>query len=100
MLLLCTDGLTDVVANEEIEPAIHGLEIQTAAQKLINLACQRGGQDNITAVMLLVPWGAVPDRKAGRFWQLVWISLAGLILFSLIVALLGWAIFTYLLPPS
>jgi serine/threonine protein phosphatase PrpC len=100
MLLLCTDGLTDVVTNEEIEPAIRGLDIQTAAQKLINLACQRGGQDNITAVMLLVPWGAVPGRKTGRFWKRVLISLAGLILISLIFALLGWAIFSYLLPPS
>jgi serine/threonine protein phosphatase PrpC len=55
LLLLCTDGLTDVVENAEIEPAVRGLELQSAAQALVDLACRRGGKDNITVVMLLVP---------------------------------------------
>jgi protein phosphatase len=56
LLLLCTDGLTDVVENAEIEPAVRGLDLQSAAQALVDLACERGGKDNITVVMLLVPW--------------------------------------------
>jgi len=100
MLLLCTDGLTDVVLDEEIEPVVRGLDIQSAAQKLVDLACERRGQDNITVVTMLVPWGAVPDRKPGKFWKWVWIGLAGLMLVAIIMAVLGWVIFTYLLPPS
>jgi serine/threonine protein phosphatase PrpC len=100
MLLLCTDGLTDVISNEEIEPVVRGLDIQSAAQALVDLACERDGQDNITAVMILVPWGAVPDPKKSRFWKWVLIGLAGLVLISFLIALLGWAVFTLLLPPS
>jgi PPM family protein phosphatase len=100
MLLLCTDGLTDVISNEEIEPVVRGLDIQSAAQALVNLACERGGQDNITAVMILVPWGAVSDPKRNRFWKWVLIGLVGLVLISFLIALIGWAVFTLLLPPS
>lgn len=100
MLLLCTDGLTDVISNEEIEPAVRGLDIQSAAQNLIDLACERNGQDNITAVMILVPWGAVPDRRPGRFWKWALIGLAGLLLVFLFIASIVWAAFSWLLPPS
>jgi PPM family protein phosphatase len=100
MLLLCTDGLTDVISNEEIEPVVRGLDIQSAAQALVDLACERDGQDNITAVMILVPWGAVPDPKKSRFWTWVLIGLAALVLISFLIALIGWAVFTLLLPPS
>jgi PPM family protein phosphatase len=55
LLLLCTDGLTDVVENAEIEPALRGLELQSAAQSLVDLACARAASDNITVVLLLVP---------------------------------------------
>ena len=56
LILLCSDGLTDVVENAEMEPALRGLELQAAAQALVDLACARGAKDNITVVMLLVPW--------------------------------------------
>jgi PPM family protein phosphatase len=78
-LLLCTDGLTDVVENEEIEPVVRGLNLQSAAQSLVDLACARGGKDNITVVMLLVPWKdtqinqEVQTKKKERkflFWEL------------------------------
>lgn len=100
MLLLCTDGLTDVVSNEEIEPAVRGLDIQSAAQNLVDIACERNGQDNITVVMMLVPWGAVPDQKLSRFWKWALLGLAGMILMLLCIALTVWAAFSLLLPPS
>jgi protein phosphatase len=56
LLLLCTDGLTDMVEDAEIEPAVRGLDLQAAAQALVDLACARNGKDNITVVMMLVPW--------------------------------------------
>ncbi len=100
LLLLCTDGLTDVVPDEEIEPTVRGLDLQPAAQALVDLACARGGQDNITAVMMLVPWGAVAGQKPSRFWKGTLIVLAGLLLAALLVALMSWAVFTLVLPPS
>jgi protein phosphatase len=56
LLMLCTDGLTDVVENEEIIQVVRGLDLQSAAQALVDLACAHNGKDNITVVMMLVPW--------------------------------------------
>lgn len=53
MVLLCSDGLTDLVWDDEIHNIIQsGKNIDHAAQALINLANQRGGHDNITVVLL------------------------------------------------
>jgi serine/threonine protein phosphatase PrpC len=75
LLLLCTDGLTDLVEDAEIEPAVRGLDLQAAAQALVNLACARNGKDNITVVMMLVPWQDPPSeqdletkKKKWMFW--------------------------------
>lgn len=56
VVLLCTDGLTDLVKDHEIQSILQGRTLQTAAQALVDLACERGGHDNITIVMLGVPW--------------------------------------------
>ncbi|MEA2007736.1 MAG: protein phosphatase 2C domain-containing protein [Chloroflexota bacterium] len=55
-LLLCSDGLTDLVSDEEILAIIQEMPSQEEAlQKLVDLANERGGHDNITIVSLLVP---------------------------------------------
>jgi serine/threonine protein phosphatase PrpC len=100
VLLICTDGLTDMVPDEEIESAVRSLELQLAVQKLVTLACERSGKDNITVVMMLVPWGAVPEPRSSRFWKWVLIALVGLLLVALLVALASWVAFTFILPPS
>ena len=56
VVLLCTDGLSDLVSDQEIANTLCGHTLQQAAQTLINLACERGGHDNITVVMLGMPW--------------------------------------------
>ncbi len=56
VVLLCSDGLTDLVKDAEIVSALQGRNLQQAAQALIDLANERGGHDNITVVMLGVPW--------------------------------------------
>lgn len=52
-VLLATDGLTDLVADEEIQHAVArwGLE---ALDPLVAMALDRGGHDNITAVLIQV----------------------------------------------
>lgn len=55
-VLICTDGLTDLVADEEILEILVGEDSKDEQmQKLVDLANLRGGHDNITVVVLLSP---------------------------------------------
>lgn len=55
VLLLCSDGLTNLVHDEEIQSLMTaGPSLDTAAQQLVDLANSRGGDDNITVVALRV----------------------------------------------
>ena len=53
ILLLCTDGLTNLVDADEIKVALKE-DITLAPEKLIQIANKAGGFDNITAVALVV----------------------------------------------
>jgi len=55
ILLLCSDGLTDLVEDQEIKTILQGSDRETAVQNLIDLANERGGHDNITVVTLTAP---------------------------------------------
>ncbi len=55
LYLLCSDGLTDLLTKEEIEKILNrSQEIQSAAQHLVDQAKEKGGNDNITVVLILV----------------------------------------------
>ena len=100
LILLCTDGLTDVVEDDEIEPALRGLALQSAAQALVDLACSRNGKDNITVALILVPWGEeLSGKKRSNFWQWALWGLVGLVLLALVIAGLAWVIVRIVLPP-
>ena len=52
-LLLCSDGLTGHVADEELqEIVLASKDPHQASQRLVNLANQRGGEDNITVILV------------------------------------------------
>ena len=51
-LLLCSDGLTDLVDDWEIARIVAGKTGDEAAAELIELACERGGHDNITIAII------------------------------------------------
>ena len=57
----------------DIQSTERGLELQSAAQALVDLACSREGNDNITVALILVPWEVPTKRKAisgvGRCWD-------------------------------
>ena len=56
ILLLCSDGLTDLVWNDEILETIRSrANLKEASRALIELANSRGGHDNITVVLISVP---------------------------------------------
>lgn len=64
-LVLCTDGLYDGVADEEIAQGIEGRTADEAAHALVALANERGGHDNITVTVL--HYGAERGKRpAGR----------------------------------
>jgi protein phosphatase len=55
-ILLCSDGLSDLVADEEIIDILQGGGTHDEQlQKLVDLANLRGGHDNITVVLLQSP---------------------------------------------
>jgi protein phosphatase len=51
-ILLCTDGLTDLVKDNEIMETLQTLSPNDAVISLVNLARARGGHDNITTVII------------------------------------------------
>ena len=52
MLLLCTDGLTNVLPAAKIEQMMAQTPFYDLPDRLIEAANDAGGQDNITAVLL------------------------------------------------
>jgi protein phosphatase len=48
--LLCTDGLTKEVKEQEIVETLGDSDPRLAPQALVDLACRRGGRDNVTVV--------------------------------------------------
>ena len=53
MILMCSDGLTNMVRDEEIRQIILGQrDIVEKAEKLVETANQNGGRDNITVVLV------------------------------------------------
>lgn len=54
VLVLCCDGLSNEVEDEEIAHIVWAADPQQAAQELVALANQRGGPDNITAIVVKI----------------------------------------------
>ncbi len=52
--LLCSDGLSNMVSDSEIEEAVSSNEPEEAARILVEQANQRGGDDNITLIALRI----------------------------------------------
>lgn len=52
--LLCSDGLSNLVEAADMGEAVRSLTPQEAARHLVQMACERGGDDNITAVVARV----------------------------------------------
>lgn len=54
-LLLCTDGLSNVMTDQEIlYEVMHGGEPEGCCQRMLDIVLQRGAPDNVTAVLLQI----------------------------------------------
>ncbi|HYT34984.1 MAG TPA: PP2C family serine/threonine-protein phosphatase [Ktedonobacteraceae bacterium] len=54
ILVLCTDGLSKTISDEQMGKIVQQFEPQESVQRLIELANEQGGPDNITAVVARV----------------------------------------------
>jgi len=53
-LVLCTDGLTTHVSDEHIAEVVRTHSPSAAAQRLVEMALEDGGSDNVTVVVVQV----------------------------------------------
>jgi len=83
--VVCSDGLTGVVSDEEIGILASALPVHDAAQTLVDLANIRGGPDNITLILVRVTGALMPpeglpkpepEPEKKRSHPIVWIITA------------------------
>ena len=64
--LLCSDGLTSMLPDPEVEEVLRSKTIEVAVPELIELANEAGGSDNITLVVAEIPpASAAADPTSG-----------------------------------
>jgi protein phosphatase len=51
-LLLCSDGLSDVIPDEELAALVCQRDVRDASRRLIDAANKAGGPDNISAIVM------------------------------------------------
>lgn len=92
-LLLCSDGLTDLVEDSEILATFSSEKAtKTALEELVALANERGGHDNITILMLEMPSHLPAEnlpRRTRRMRSSVLLAVV-LLAFLLLLSGLGW----------
>ena len=54
IVVLCSDGLSGKISREEIRDIVYQNDSEAACRKLTELANQRGGEDNITVIVVRV----------------------------------------------
>lgn len=52
--LLCSDGLSNMVSDDELQEIINGTDTEHASRAMVELANERGGDDNITLILVKV----------------------------------------------
>jgi hypothetical protein len=62
VILLCSDGLTEEVSDQEIASLMKTVPTNELPQALIETAKTNGGSDNITVILGLVEGSFLPDQ--------------------------------------
>lgn len=89
VILLNSDGLSDMVTDEDIQAILNKYEPQKAAQELVLLARKKGGYDNISVVVMQVPG---KKKVAGKSSPMRFLPiLGGLFVLAILGAGLVWA---------
>ncbi|NPV76477.1 MAG: hypothetical protein HPY59_08870 [Anaerolineae bacterium] len=102
-LLMCSDGLSDLVKDHEILEAITTKPLNDAVNSLVDLANERGGHDNITIIALQAPElsAAQPEKpKVNK----VLVGCIGAVVLAAILAGIVWGVLWWsgkrILPPG
>ena len=95
-LLLCSDGLTGMITDSEIESIMNRLtDAQLCAAQLVNTAIASGGMDNVTVIVVDVE-GMQPTKQK-KIARRTKITVA--VVIAMLIAILGlgaWGGYTYL----
>lgn len=83
-ILLCSDGLTDMVEDMEIYQGLSGYEPQQGVEFLTQQALERGGDDNITILILAAPHSRPTGARTRRQRRLMNTMVAIFVLLALI----------------
>jgi protein phosphatase len=83
-IVLCSDGLTDLVNDGEILLTLQRRPLEFGLQELVRMANQRGGHDNITIVAL-----QAPSRLTSRRW-VVWKTALASSLVLILLGIISW----------
>ncbi len=76
-LLLVTDGISDVIGEQELHGSCAQGDLQACCERLVDRALVKGSEDNLTAVLL--GWGrtAVHGNAAGMARWIRWSAVVG-----------------------
>ncbi|HUX62995.1 Stp1/IreP family PP2C-type Ser/Thr phosphatase [Sulfuricella sp.] len=71
--LLCSDGLNDMVGDEEIQLTLSvlGTNLELAAQRLVQMANDNGGRDNVSVILVRI-LHSFPARRGIFAWLSAW----------------------------
>lgn len=87
-IVLCSDGLTDLVKTSEIATVLQHNPQNEGLQKLVELANQRGGHDNITIVALQVPQRKPTETVPTSTWRRSATACVGFGVLAVVIAFL------------
>jgi protein phosphatase len=93
LLLLCSDGLYNAIDDAEIGSALKGVaDAAEACDRLVNLALENGGRDDITVCIARFGTPAKSKSRQGIVWDpplIGSVAIAILFAFLIVLALLG-----------
>jgi protein phosphatase len=95
VLMLCSDGLTDLVWNDEILEIVRAKpSLKEAANALIELSNSRGGHDNITIILISVPadFKVVTEKKKTDWLPWILGGIAGVIFLLVAASLITFSL--------
>jgi len=71
--LLCSDGLNDMVTDEDIQSVLYAMQgnLSLAAEQLVQMAKDNGGRDNVSVILVKVKEGyAIPRGWKAKLFKL------------------------------
>jgi len=102
-LLLCSDGLSDLVKDAEILEALATKPLSEAVKSLVSLANQRGGHDNITIIALQAPELPAEQPEKSKTNKAL-VGCAGAVVSAAVLAGIVWGVLWWngkrTLPPG